>query len=325
MNPSTALLFASLCTATFAGGASAQTFPSRPITMIVVFAAGGPTDIMARLAGEHMGKTLGQQFVIENVVGAGGTTGGARGARATPDGYTLTVGSLGSHAAAPGLYKNMTFDPRELETIGLIAGTPGYLVVRKEFPASNFTEFLAYAKANPGKITSGHGGVGSTPHLQCLLLSSLTGIKFSLVPYRGSAPAMNDLVAGQIDSMCDLAPTVVPQVQAGTIRAMLVSLPERAATTPAVPTSSEAGIPDYLFSGWNAIFAPKGTPAPVVDQLSKALLAALADPAVQKRIEDTGALPANAAAATPQALRTLLSADLDKWKKVISEAGVEAQ
>ncbi len=318
------LLSASLCAA-LSTGATAQTFPTRPVTMIVVFAAGGPTDIMARLAGEHMGKTLGQQFVIENVVGAGGTTGGARGARAAPDGHTLTVGSLGSHAAAPGLYKNMTFDPRELETVGMIAGTPGFLVVRKDFPARNFTEFLAYAKANPGKITSGHGGVGSTPHLQCLLLSSLTGIKFSLVPYRGSAPAMNDLVAGQIDSMCDLAPTVVPQVQAGTVRSLLISMPERAATTPDVPTSAEAGIPDYLFAGWNAIFAPKGTPKPVVDQLSKALLAALADPAVRKRIEDTGALPAKAADATPEALRKLLAADVDKWKKVISEAGVEAQ
>lgn len=319
-------LFAlSIIAAIPAGSATAQPFPTRPVTMIVVFAAGGPTDIMARLAGEHMGKTLGQQFVIENVVGAGGTTGGARGARAAPDGHTLTVGSLGSHAAAPGLYKNMTFDPRELETIGMIAGTPGFLVVRKEFPAKNFTEFLAYAKANPGKITSGHGGVGSTPHLQCLLLSSLTGIKFSLVPYRGSAPAMNDLVAGQIDSMCDLAPTVVPQVQAGTVRSLLISMPERAATTPDVPTSKEAGVPDYLFAGWNAIFAPKGTPKAVVDQLSKALLSALADPAVRKRIEDTGALPAKAAEATPEALRKLLAADVDKWKKVISEAGVEAQ
>ena len=321
----TGLLTLSLAATMSAAGAGAQTFPAKPITMIVVFAAGGATDVMARLAGEHMGKTLGQQILVENVAGAGGTTGGARGARANPDGYTLTVGSLGSHAAAPGLYKNMSFDPRELEAIGMIAGTPGYLVVRKEFPAKTFTEFLAFAKANPGKITSGHGGIGSTPHLQCLLLSSLTGIKFALVPYRGSAPAMNDLVAGQIDSMCDLAPTVVPQVQAGTVRSLLISMPERAPTTPAVPTSSEAGVPDYLFAGWNAIFAPKGTPKPVIDQLSTALLAALADPALQKRIADVGAVPAKPADATPEALRKLLAADVDKWKKVISEAGIEAQ
>ena len=319
------LIALSLAAALPTSSATAQTFPTRPITMIVVFAAGGATDVMARLAGEHMGRTLGQQVIVENVVGAGGTVGGARGARANPDGYTLTVGSLGSHAAAPGLYKAMSFDPRELETIGMIAGTPGYLVVRKEFPARTFAEFLAFAKANPGKITSGHGGVGSTPHLQCLLLSSLTGIKFALVPYRGSAPAMNDLVAGQIDSMCDLAPTVVPQVQAGTVRSLLVSMPERAPTTPAVPTSREAGVPDYLFAGWNAIFAPKGTPKPVIDRLSAALLAALADPAVQKRIEDVGAVPAKAAEATPEALRKLLAADVDKWKKVIAEAGIVAE
>ena len=235
------------------------------------------------------------------------------------------MGSLGSHAAAPGLYKNMAFDPRELEPIGVIAGTPGYLVVRKEFPAQSFAEFLDHVKANPGKVTSGHGGVRSTPHLQCLLLSSLTGMKFSLVPYRGSAPAMNDLVAGQIDSMCDLAPTVVPQVQAGTIRAMLVSLPERAVTTPDVPTSREAGVPDYLFSGWNAIFAPKGTPRPVIEKLSAALLGAIADPAVQKRIADVGAVPASAVDAMPEALRKLLTGEVDKWKKIVAEAGVEAQ
>ena len=323
MRSRSALLALSLTLA--AASAAAQTFPSRPVTMIVVFAAGGPTDVMARIAGEHMGRTLGQNFIVENVVGAGGTTGGARGARATPDGYTLTVGSLGSHAASPALVKNMTFDPRELEAVGIIAGTPGYLVVRKDFPAKTLAEFVTYTKANPGKVTSGHGGVGSTPHLQCLLLSSLTGIKMSLVPYRGSAPAMNDLVAGQIDSMCDLAPTVVPQVQAGTINGLLISMPERAATTPNVPTSKEAGVPEYLFAGWNAIFAPKGTPKPVIDALSKALLAALDDASVRKRIEDLGALPAKAADAAPEALAKMLPGEIEKWKKVVSEAGVEPQ
>lgn len=316
-----ALIAACLCRP----AAAQEAYPVRPITMIVVFAAGGPTDVMARIVSEHMSRTLGQQIVIENVAGAGGTTGGTRGARATPDGYTLTVGSLGSHAAAPGLYKNLAFDPRELTTIGMIAGTPGYVVVRKEFPARTFAEFVAYAKANPGKVTSGHAGVGSTPHLQCLLLASQAGLDLLYVPYRGSAPAMNDLVAGQIDSMCDLAPTVVPQVQSGNIRALLVSMPERAATTPDVPTAAQAGIPQYLFAGWNAVFAPKGTPQPIVDKLSKALLAALADPAVQKRIADVGAIPAAAKDATPEALRTLLAADIEKWNRIISEARVSGQ
>ena len=305
--------------------AQEQAYPSRPITLIVVFAAGGPTDVMARIVSEHMSRTLGQQIVIENVAGVGGTTGGTRGARAAPDGYTLTVGSLGSHAAAPGLYKNLAFDPRDLATIGMIAGTPGYVVVRKEFPAKTFAEFVAYAKANPGKITSGHAGVGSTPHLQCLLLASQASLDLVYVPYRGSAPAMNDLVAGQIDSMCDLAPTVVPQVQSGTIRALLVSMPERAATTPDVPTASEAGIPEYQFAGWNAMFAPKGTPQPVVDKLSKALLAALSDVAVQKRIADVGAIPAVAKDATPDALRILLAAEIEKWTRILSDARVSGQ
>lgn len=180
-------------------------------------------------------------------------------------------------------------------------------------------------KANPGKVTSGHAGVGSTPHLQCLLLASLTGMKLSEVPYKGSAPAMNDLVAGQIDSMCDLAPTVVPQVQGGKVRALLVSLNNRNAATPDVPTSKEAGIPVYLFQGWSAIFAPEGTPKPVIDRISKALLDALADSGVQKRIADVGAIPAPANEATPEAFRKFLGEEIAKWEKVIGEAGVAPQ
>lgn len=318
------LLLVFAFTASF-GTAHAQTYPARPITMIVVFAAGGPTDVMARIVAEHMSKTLGQQIIIENAAGAGGTIGGGRGARAEPDGYTLTVGSLGSHAAARALYKSMPFDVRKLEPVGLIAGTPGYLVVRKEFPAKTFAEFQDYVKNNPGKVTSGHAGVGSTPHLQCLLLSSLTGMKFSDVPYKGSAPAMNDLVAGQIDSMCDLAPTVVPQVQGGNVRALLVSLPRRAPATPDVPTSGEAGVPAYVFSGWNAIFAPEGTPKPVIDKVSGALVAALADPGVQKRIADVGAVPATTAEAAPDAFRKFFGDEIVKWEKVIGEAGITPQ
>ena len=247
--------------------AAAQEFPTRPITMVVVFAPGGPTDVLARIVADHMGRTLGQRVLIENVAGAGGTTGGARGAKADPDGYTLTVGSLGSHGAAAALYKNIQYDSRELEPVGLIAGTPGYFVVRKDFPAATFQAFAAHVKANPGKVTNGHAGVGSTPHLACLYLAHLTGLQMLSTPYRGSGPAMNDLVAGQIDSMCDLAPTVVPQVQAGTIRAIMLAQPERSPATPDVPSSAEAGLPAYMFTGWNAIFALKGTPKPVVGKL----------------------------------------------------------
>ena len=181
------VLAASLAVAfiSFATLATAQTYPTRPITMIVVFSAGGPTDVMARIVADHMSKTLGQQIVIENVAGAGGTIGGGRGARAEPDGYTLTVGSLGSHAAARALYKSMPFDPQKLEPVGVIAGTPGYVVVRKDFPAKTFAEFMDQVKANPGKVTSGHAGVGSTPHLQCLFLAHITGTKLAEIPYKG--------------------------------------------------------------------------------------------------------------------------------------------
>jgi tripartite-type tricarboxylate transporter receptor subunit TctC len=305
--------------------AAAQDFPTRPITMVVVFAPGGPTDVLARIVADHMGRTLGQRVLIENVAGAGGTTGGARGAKADPDGYTLTVGSLGSHGAAAALYKNIQYDSRELEPVGLIAGTPGYFVVRKDFPAATFQAFAAHVKANPGKVTNGHAGVGSTPHLACLYLAHLTGLQMLSTPYRGSGPAMNDLVAGQIDSMCDLAPTVVPQVQAGTIRAIMLAQPERSPATPDVPSSAEAGLPAYLFTGWNAVFAPKGTPKPVLDKLSGALQTALSDEAVRRRIEELGSNPAKPEEQTPEHLRQLVRSDVEKWGKVIGDAGVSAQ
>jgi tripartite-type tricarboxylate transporter receptor subunit TctC len=254
--------FAVLATVSLLGlPAAAQDFPTRPITMVVVFAPGGPTDVLARIVADHMGRTLGQRVLIENVAGAGGTTGGARGAKADPDGYTLTVGSLGSHGAAAALYKNIQYDSRELEPVGLIAGTPGYFVVRKDFPATTFQAFAAHVKANPGKVTNGHAGVGSTPHLACLYLAHLTGLQMLSTPYRGSGPAMNDLVAGQIDSMCDLAPTVVPQVQAGTIRAIMLAQPERSPATPDVPSSAEAGLPAYLFTAGMRSLLRKARPS----------------------------------------------------------------
>jgi tripartite-type tricarboxylate transporter receptor subunit TctC len=305
--------------------AAGDTYPSRTITMIVVFAPGGPTDVLARIVADHMGRTLGQRLVIENLAGAGGTTGGARGAKADPDGYTLTVGSLGSHGAAAALYKAIQYDARELEPVGLIAGTPGYFVVRKDFPARTMREFLDHVKANPGKVTNGHAGVGSTPHLACLYLTHLTGMNVVSTPYRGSGPAMNDLVAGQIDSMCDLAPTVVPQIQAGTIRGLMLAQPERSPATPDVPTAKEAGVEGYLFTGWNAIFAPKGTPPEVVQKLSDALQAALADDAVRRRIEELGSLPPRPEERTPEHLRWVVRSDVDKWGEVVRAAGIAPQ
>jgi tripartite-type tricarboxylate transporter receptor subunit TctC len=289
----------------------AQAFPTKPITLIVFFAAGGPTDVMARIVGEHMSRTLGQSVIIENVAGAGGTTGGTRGAKAAPDGYTLTVGSLGSHGAASALYNNMGYDFRELEPVGMIAGTPGYVVVRKEFPALAFSEFLSYVKANPGAVSSGRAGVGSTPHLACLYLAHLTGVRFNSVAYRGSGPAMNDLVAGHIDSMCDLAPTVTPQIKGGTIRGLVLAQTQRSTTTPDVPTAAGSGVPEFIFTGWNAIFAHKGTPKPITDRLSVALGIALADGATRKWIEDLGSIPTPEVERSAEFMRQTVARDVE--------------
>jgi tripartite-type tricarboxylate transporter receptor subunit TctC len=309
-----------------AGAARAQgDFPSRPITMIVVFAPGGATDVLARLVADHMSRTLGQRVMVENLSGAGGTIGGARGAQAAPDGYTLTVGSLGSHSAAPSIYRSIAYDPRELQPIGLIAGTPLYFAVRNTLPVQDFAGFVAHVRANPGRVSNAHAGVGSTNHLACSLFTHLTGLEMNAIPYRGEGPALNDLIAGQVDSACLLAPAAVPQVQAGTIRPLLVAEADRRPSTPDVPTSREAGVEAFVFQGWNAVFAPRGTPQPVVAKLSAALSAALTDPALRRRIEETGAVPPRPDQMGPEALRTLVRSEVDRWATVVKAAGIEPQ
>ncbi|HZO44607.1 MAG TPA: tripartite tricarboxylate transporter substrate-binding protein [Xanthobacteraceae bacterium] len=303
--------------------AAAQQFPSKPINLIVVFAPGGATDVLARIAADHMTRTLGQRVLVENVTGAGGTLGGARGAQAAPDGHTLTVGSMGSHSAAPTIYaSSIKYNPLELESIGVIGGTPLYLMVRNDFPAKTFAEFAAYVKANPGKVSLAHAGVGSTNHLASLLLMHLTGLKFNSVAYRGEGPALADLVAGHVDSGGFFAPAAVPQLQTGKARALLIAQTDRATVTPDVPTSEEAGVEQFLLQGWAAVFAPKGTPKPVVAKLSEALRAAVADPAVRKRIEELGALPATAETATPDYLARMLKSDIERWSVVIKASGI---
>ncbi len=306
-----------------ASPAPAQQFPNKPINMIVVFSPGGATDVLARIAADHMSRTLGQRVLVENVTGAGGTIGGARGAQAAPDGHTLTVGSMGSHSAAPTIYSNsIKYNPLELEPIGVIGGTPLYLLVRNDFPAKTFAEFVAYVRANPGKVSNGHAGVGSTNHLAYLLLTHLTGLNFNSVAYRGEAPALADVVAGHVDSGGFFAPAAVPQLQTGKARALLVAQTDRVTVTPDVPTSKEAGVKQFLLQGWAAVFAPKGTPKPITTKLSDALKAAVADPAVRKRIEELGAVPAAGEMATPDYLGRMLKADIERWAVVIKAAGV---
>lgn len=302
--------------------ALAQTFPAKPITMLVVFAPGGATDVLARIVADHMARTLGQRVIVENASGAGGTIGGARGAQADPDGYTLTVGSLGSHSAAPSIYRSIKYDPRELDPIGVIAGTPLYFVARNDFPAKTFQEFQAHVKANPGKVTNGHAGVGSTNHLACLLLTHITKLELNSIAYRGEGPAIQDLIAGHVDSACTLAPAIVPHIQAGRVRALMGASAERAALTPDTPSAKEAGVEQYIFQGWNAIFAPKGTPAAVRAKLTEALNAALVDPAVRARIEELGSVPPKPEERTPEHLARMVRSEVERWSVVIKAAGI---
>lgn len=319
------LIAAGLLLLGLAGPAAAQEFPNRPITMIVVFAPGGATDVLTRIIADHMSRTLNQRILVENLSGAGGTIGATRGAQAAPDGYTLTVGSLGSHSAAPSIYQSVGYDPRELQPIGLIAGTPLYFVVRNGFPARTMQEFLAHVREHPGRVTNANAGIGSTNHLACALFAHTTGAQMTEVPYRGEGPAVNDIVAQQVDSACVLAPAAVPQIQSGTMRGLLIAARERSAGAPDVPSAVEAGVPDYIFQGWNAVFAPRGTPPAVVARLDQAMRAALNDPAIIRRIEELGSIPARAEAQGPEALRSLVRSEVERWATVVRAAGIRPQ
>jgi tripartite-type tricarboxylate transporter receptor subunit TctC len=310
--------------AAFLPSPSRAAYPERPITMIVPFAAGGPTDVVARIVGEHMSRVLGQQIVVENVAGAGGTTGISRCAQSAPDGYTICMGHMGTHGAAPGVYPDLKYDPvKDFEPVGLAAGTPILIVARKDFPAKDLKEFTAYVKQNSEKLNEAHAGTGSVSFTTCTLLNSMLGAKPTRVAYRGTGPALNDLVAGQVDYMCDQIVNLVPQIQAGTIKAYAVALPERSPALPDVPTTKEGGLPDYQVSAWNAIFAPKKTPKDVVQKLNGALLKALADEGTRKRLLDLGADLSNKEATTPDGLRKLVQGEVQRWNKVLKTASAD--
>lgn len=305
--------------------AAAQTFPARPVVMIIPFAAGGPTDVVGRIIAEAMSKNLGQTVVIENVAGAGGTTGSTRLTTAQPDGHTIMIGHTGTHAASVALYPNLRYNPlTDFAPIGLVNTNSILLVAKKDLPANNLAEFATWLKANERTANNAHAGIGSVSHTTCLLLHSILGVKPQSVPYRGTGPAMNDLVGGQVDYMCDQVVNVAPQVRAGTIKALAVAQPTRNAALPDVPTTAEAGLPNYQVVVWNAMLAPKGTPAPVVARLNEALRAALADPNVRTRLTDLGAdLPAENLV-SPDGLKAFLEAEVAKWTPVIRAAGVTA-
>jgi tripartite-type tricarboxylate transporter receptor subunit TctC len=308
----------------FAGPAFPQeAYPQRQITMVVPFAAGGTTDVIGRIMADDMSRTLGQQIVVENVTGAGGTVGVTRVMKAAPDGYTLLMGNLGTQAASVGLYPKLAYDPRtDFEPIMNAAATPMLVVAKKELAVENFKEFVALLKAKGDTLNYGTGGVGATSHLTCLFLDSLVGAKPQHVPFRGSGPALNALLAGQIDYVCDQTVAVVPQIQAGAVKGLVVAVPSRLAVVPDVPTSAEQGLPEFQATGWNAMFAPKGTPQPIIDKLNAAARAALANETTRKRLLDLGAELPDQAGQSPEALRQLVASEIDKWVPVIKKAGV---
>jgi tripartite-type tricarboxylate transporter receptor subunit TctC len=304
-----------------AAHAQAQAYPTHSITMIVPFAAGGPTDVNSRIVAAHMAQTLGQSIIIENVVGAGGTTATTRAARAANDGYVLITGHMGTHAASVPLYPNLAYHPeKDFEPVALLAGTPILILARKDFPPKDLKEFVTYVKTNVDKVNAAHAGVGSVSHVSCQLLNSILDIKPTGVPFNGTGPAMNALVGGQVDYMCDQIVNAVPQINGGTIKAYAVATPERNPSLPDIPTTAEAGLPAFQAQAWNGIFAPKGTPAPIIAKLNAAVAKALDDEGVRKRLLDLGSVIPPAAERTPEALAALVKSEIAKWTPVLKPA-----
>jgi len=318
-NRITARLLALVATLSFFTAAHAQNYPNHPITMIVPFAAGGTSDVIARTVAEQMSVALGQPIVIENVAGAGGSIALARAARAEADGYTIAIGNAGTSAAAYTIYPKLPFTPESFVPIAMVAKTFGIVALRKDFPAKTMQEFIAYAKANPGKINLGHAGVGSSNFLICKSFAQAAGIDVTLVGYRGAAPALTDAIGGQIDGVCDAAASVAQPISEKLVKGLVVGSTVRLATLPDLPTSAEAGLPEFEAQGWNGLFAPKGTPAEVLAKLNAAARTAVESDAVKKRFADLSTVAPDANEHTPDVLQQLVMRDVEKYKKLLEE------
>jgi tripartite-type tricarboxylate transporter receptor subunit TctC len=304
--------------------AGAQEYPTKTITMIVPFAAAGPSDTIARILAQYMSLSLKQQIVIQNVGGVGGTMGTARVARAAPDGYTLLVHHIG-HATAPALYRELPYDPiKDFEPIGLINDGAQTFVSRADFPVKDFKEFVAYIKTHKENVFMGNAGIGSASHLCGLLFQSAIQTEVTTVQYKGTGPAMDYLLGGSVDVMCDQTVNTTSHIKSGKIKVYAVTTPERIATMPEVPTADEAGLPDFTVTVWHALYAPRGTPKPIIDELTKALQAALQNNFLKRRYSDLGAEAVSKDKATPEALRAHLKSEIDRWGPIIKEAGVFA-
>lgn len=304
--------------------AHAQDYPNKTITMVVPFAAGGPTDTVARLVAQSMGTKLKQQIIVENVGGAGGTIGAARAAKSAPDGYTLFLHHIGQ-STAPALYRKLTYNAIDgFEPIGLVTDVPMTLVARKDFPAKDFKELLAYVKANKDKVTYANAGLGSASHLCGMLFMTAIETDLTTVPYKGTGPAMNDLLGGQVDFMCDQTTNTTGQIKAGKVKVYGVTTKTRVASLPDVPTLNEAGLPGFEVAVWHGMYAPQGTPKAIIDTLSGALQVALKEPMVKQRFADLGTEPVAESRAKPEALKAHLKAEIDKWGPIIKKAGAYA-
>ncbi len=299
----------------------AQDYPTRTATVIVPFAAGGPADITGRIVADIFSRYLGQKFVVENVVGAGGTTGAIRAARATADGYTILSGHLGTNALAPAFYPALAYDPqKDFAPVGLTAEYPEVLVVRKDFPADNFRDFVAYAKANPEKLNVGHAGLGSVSYIGCLLLHSALGIKPTMIPFTGTAPVLNAMLSGQVDYECDPVLGTLSQVQAGNVKALVVAARKRSPLLPDVPTSYEQGLPEFDIAPFYAVFVPTGTPQAIIDKLADALSKGLNEDAVKKRLAELGAETVEQERRGPKALTDLIKAESARLLPILKAA-----
>ncbi len=308
-----------------AGAAAAEDFPARPMTMVIPFAAGGPTDLLGRVIAARMGDILGQTVVVENVGGAGGMNGSKRVADASPDGYTFVLGTVGTHAQNQSLYKHPIYNAAtDFTPVGLIAEVPIVLIARKDLPANDLKEFVAYAKANQAKMQFGSAGAGSATHLGCVVLNTAMGTDIVHVPYKGTGPAMQDLIGGRIDFLCEIISTAKPQIDGGRVKAIAIMTKTRSSVEPNLPTAVEQGLDVQAYT-WNAVFLPKGAPDAIVKKLNNAIIEAMKTPAVRERLEGFGAQIVSDDRATPAYLGQFVKSEIEKWAAPIKASGVSVE
>jgi tripartite-type tricarboxylate transporter receptor subunit TctC len=318
------IVAAALAVLACGAGAAAQDYPTRPLTMVVPFAAGGPQDTIGRVVAQRMSEILGQQVVVENVGGAGGMTGSKRVAEAAPDGYTFVLGSVGTHAQNQTLYKKPAYNTlTDFTPVAFIAETAIALITRKDLPAKNLAEFVAYAKANQAKMTFGSAGAGSATHLACVVLNTAMGVDITHVPYRGTGPAMQDLQGGRIDYLCEIINTAKPQIDGGTVKGLAIMTTQRSPVLPDLPTAAEQGTPVEAYT-WSAVFLPKGAPEPIVKKLNAAIVQAVKTPATRERLQTMGAEVAPDDHLTPEYLAQFVKSEIEKWAAPIKASGVTA-